>query len=125
MRREMPVWLLVCILVVAGVISAHAEGPRRFAKYSALGNDYIVLDPADWPEPPSPEAIRRICDRHRGVDNLLRSGPLEHAANAVHLLIDVLSRPVQLADHRVAKFVERHRAELTGQGQAMMLPEDT
>jgi diaminopimelate decarboxylase/diaminopimelate epimerase len=40
---------------------------RRFWKYQALGNDYIVLDPADWPEPPGPEAIRRICDRHRGV----------------------------------------------------------
>ncbi len=40
---------------------------RRFFKYDALGNDYIVLDPADWPEPPTAEAIRRICDRHRGV----------------------------------------------------------
>ncbi len=40
---------------------------RRFFKYDALGNDYIVLDPADWPEPPAADAIRRICDRHRGV----------------------------------------------------------
>jgi diaminopimelate epimerase len=40
---------------------------QRFFKYDALGNDYIVLDPADWPEPPTAEAIRRICDRHRGV----------------------------------------------------------
>lgn len=64
---KVPIWLLVCILVVAGVISTSAEAGRRFAKYSALGNDYIVLDPADWPEPPTPEAIRRICDRHRGV----------------------------------------------------------
>ncbi|MCX6032688.1 MAG: diaminopimelate decarboxylase [Chloroflexi bacterium] len=39
----------------------------RFWKYQALGNDYIVLDPADWPEPPTGEQIRRICDRHRGV----------------------------------------------------------
>jgi diaminopimelate epimerase len=42
-------------------------GHRYFHKYQALGNDYIVLDPADWPETPGPEAIRRICDRHRGV----------------------------------------------------------
>ena len=40
---------------------------RRFFKYDALGNDYIVLDPADWPEPPAADAIRRICDRHHGV----------------------------------------------------------
>jgi diaminopimelate epimerase len=40
---------------------------RRFFKYDALGNDYIVLDPTDWPEPPTAAAIRRICDRHHGV----------------------------------------------------------
>ena len=40
---------------------------RRFFKYDALGNDYIVLDPADWPETPTAETIRRICDRHHGV----------------------------------------------------------
>ena len=40
---------------------------RRFFKYDALGNDYIVLDPTDWPEPPTADAIRRICDRHHGV----------------------------------------------------------
>jgi diaminopimelate epimerase len=40
---------------------------RRFFKYDALGNDYIVLDPADWPEPPDADAIRHICDRHHGV----------------------------------------------------------
>ena len=50
---------------------------RRFFKYDALGNDYIVLDPTDWPEPPAADAIRRICDRHRGVgsDGILW-GPL-------------------------------------------------
>ncbi len=41
----------------------------RFHKYHALGNDYIVLDPAEWPEPapPSPARIRAICHRHFGV----------------------------------------------------------
>ncbi len=39
----------------------------RFTKYDAHGNDYIVLNPADWPEPPDPATIRRICDRHHGV----------------------------------------------------------
>lgn len=41
----------------------------RFHKYHALGNDYLVLDPADQPglAAPSPEQVRRICHRHLGV----------------------------------------------------------
>ncbi len=45
----------------------NTQPASRFTKYHAHGNDYIVLDPADWPGPPDAEAIRRICDRHRGV----------------------------------------------------------
>lgn len=53
----------------------------HFYKYQALGNDYIVLDPAGWPDPPSAAAIRRICDRHAGVgsDGILW-GPLAQQA---------------------------------------------
>jgi diaminopimelate epimerase len=41
----------------------------RFHKYHALGNDYLVLDPADYPglAAPSPEQVRRVCHRHLGV----------------------------------------------------------
>lgn len=51
----------------------------RFFKYHALGNDYLVLNPADypgWPEP-SPAHIRMICHRHFGAgsDGILW-GPL-------------------------------------------------
>lgn len=51
----------------------------RFHKYHALGNDYLVLDPADfpgWPEP-TPAQIRVICHRNFGVgsDGILW-GPL-------------------------------------------------
>jgi diaminopimelate epimerase len=42
-------------------------GHSRFAKYEALGNDYLVLDPLDFPEPPDPQLVRRLCDRHRGL----------------------------------------------------------
>ncbi len=55
----------------ATVAAVSTAGPqprlRPFTKYHAHGNDYLVLDPADWPDPPDAEAIRRICDRHRGV----------------------------------------------------------
>jgi diaminopimelate decarboxylase len=46
---------------------------RTFRKYQALGNDYIVLDPAEWPGLPGVATVRRICDRHLGIgsDGLL------------------------------------------------------
>ena len=37
----------------------------KFRKYHGLGNDYIVVDARSLALP-SPEEIRRICDRHRG-----------------------------------------------------------
>jgi diaminopimelate epimerase len=54
----------------------------RFHKYHALGNDYIVLDPADFPlwKEPSHSQIRVICHRNFGVgsDGILW-GPLPTA----------------------------------------------
>ncbi|MSU70107.1 MAG: diaminopimelate epimerase [Opitutaceae bacterium] len=52
----------------------------RFYKYHALGNDYIVLNPADfpaWKPAPTVEQIRVICHRNFGVgsDGILW-GPL-------------------------------------------------
>lgn len=54
----------------------------RFHKYHALGNDYLVLDPADyagWTQP-GEEQIRIICHRNFGVgsDGILW-GPLPSA----------------------------------------------
>jgi diaminopimelate epimerase len=51
----------------------------RFYKYHALGNDYIVLDPADFPgwTAPTSDQIRVICHRNFGIgsDGILW-GPL-------------------------------------------------
>ena len=33
----------------------------KFHKYHALGNDYLVLDPKNFEDVPSSEAIRRIA----------------------------------------------------------------
>jgi diaminopimelate epimerase len=46
--------------------------PVRFHKYHALGNDYLVLDPADIAGTPqdipySPKEIERICHRNFGL----------------------------------------------------------
>ena len=61
----------------------------RFAKYHALGNDYLVLERGAWAgadggadggpagAPPPPAAlVRAVCDRHRGVgaDGVLVEG---------------------------------------------------
>jgi diaminopimelate epimerase len=62
----------------------------RFHKYHALGNDYIVLHPADFPEWPVPtgEQIRLVCHRNFGVgsDGILW-GPLPAEAGAFGLRI--------------------------------------
>ncbi len=54
----------------------------RFHKYHALGNDYIVLDPADFPawKEPTAAQIRVVCHRNFGVgsDGILW-GPLPSA----------------------------------------------
>lgn len=51
----------------------------RFRKYHGLGNDYLVLLGASEATGPvlSAEAVRRICDRHRGLgaDGILEARP--------------------------------------------------
>ncbi len=39
----------------------------KFSKYHALGNDYLVLDPQNMPEPPQADNIRLICHRNIGL----------------------------------------------------------
>jgi diaminopimelate epimerase len=48
-----------------------------FAKYHALGNDYIVIDPKNLPSPLTAERIKTICNRNFGIgsDGILL-GPL-------------------------------------------------
>jgi diaminopimelate epimerase len=42
-------------------------GKARYVKSHGLGNDYIVIDPADVPFTVTREAVQLICDRHIGV----------------------------------------------------------
>jgi diaminopimelate epimerase len=52
-----------------------------FYKYHGLGNDYLVIDPAQFPFDPLPGAVRALCDRHYGAgsDGILL-GPLSDPA---------------------------------------------
>ncbi|MEM7256967.1 MAG: diaminopimelate epimerase [Pseudomonadota bacterium] len=58
----------------------------KFYKYHALGNDYLVLDPADQHLELTGSQITRICDRHYGVgaDGIL-FGP-EHSVDCDYAL---------------------------------------
>jgi diaminopimelate epimerase len=53
----------------------------HYVKSHGLGNDYIVIDPAKVPFAVTPEAVRLICDRHRGVgsDGILLVSPATDA----------------------------------------------
>ena len=49
----------------------------RYAKYHALGNDYLVIDPTRTAFSPDERTIEALCDRHHGIgsDGLL-FGPI-------------------------------------------------
>ena len=59
-----------------------------FYKYHALGNDYIVLDPAEVDEALTEEAVRLICHRNFGVgsDGILL-GPVQNPQGEISLII--------------------------------------
>jgi len=42
-------------------------GRNEYVRSHALGNDYLVVDPRTWSIRLTPERIRDICDRHRGI----------------------------------------------------------
>ncbi len=50
----------------------------RYSKYHALGNDYIVIRPAELQSEPDPKTIRLICHRNYGIgsDGILL-GPMD------------------------------------------------
>ncbi len=64
------------------------SGTMKFFKYHALGNDYLVIDPKDFPGSLTPEKIRLICHRNFGVgsDGILW-GPLPSKKAAFALRI--------------------------------------
>ena len=61
----------------------------RFEKWTALGNDYLIVEAAALPWAPSPERIRRLCDAHFGVgsDGLLLLAPVADPAYVAELRI--------------------------------------
>jgi diaminopimelate epimerase len=60
---------------------------NAFYKGHGLGNDYLVVDPAELDFRLSPAAVRRLCDRHRGVgaDGVLEAASSRRADFAVRI----------------------------------------
>ena len=54
----------------------------RLSKWQALGNDYLLVEPAELAEPLTPELVQRVCDYHYGVgsDGLLELVSVDGAA---------------------------------------------
>jgi diaminopimelate epimerase len=61
----------------------------KFEKWTALGNDYLIVEAAALPWEPSPERIKRLCDQHFGVgsDGLLLLAPVEDPEYVAELRI--------------------------------------
>jgi diaminopimelate epimerase len=61
----------------------------RFEKWTALGNDYLIVEAAALPWEPNQERVRRLCDPHFGVgsDGLLLLAPVEDPDYVAELTI--------------------------------------
>jgi diaminopimelate epimerase len=61
----------------------------KFEKWTALGNDYLIIEAAALPWEPTPERVQRLCDPHFGVgsDGLLVLAPVEDPAYVAELRI--------------------------------------
>ena len=60
----------------------------HYVKSHGLANDYIVMDPKDLPFELTPDAVRLICDRNRGVgsDGILVVSPGQGADFGLRIL---------------------------------------
>ena len=61
----------------------------KFEKWTALGNDYLIVEAAALPWEPTPARVRRLCDRHFGVgsDGILLLAPVEQPEYVAELRI--------------------------------------
>jgi diaminopimelate epimerase len=75
----------------------------RFAKWQALGNDYVIVERDELPVPLTPARVRRLCDPHFGPGG---DGVLELARP---------DRPEVVAELRIFN-PDGSQAELSGNG---------
>lgn len=65
----------------------------KVAKWHGLGNDYLVMAACDLPAPLTEEAVRLLCDRHRGIgsDGILLWAPPTGAVSGAVARMRVLN----------------------------------
>ena len=58
-----------------------------FSKWQALGNDYLLVEQAELPDPLTPDRVRQLCDYHYGVgsDGLLEIVSVNVATAALRI----------------------------------------
>jgi diaminopimelate epimerase len=61
----------------------------KFEKWTALGNDYLIVEAAALPWAPTPGRVKRLCDPHFGVgsDGVLLLAPVEDPGYVAELRI--------------------------------------
>jgi len=95
----------------------------KFYKYHALGNDYLVLNPADFSEweksGPSEAEIHLLCHRHYGLgsDGILW-GPVGKLADASHAVDKAATTPRQNGNSSMLRIFnpDGSEAEKSGNG---------
>ena len=76
----------------------------RFAKWQALGNDYVILEAADLPFELTAERIRSVCAPHTGV-----------GSDGILLLVEPADAAAHVAELRIF-YPDGSEAELSGNG---------
>ncbi|HEV7760945.1 MAG TPA: diaminopimelate epimerase [Acidimicrobiales bacterium] len=91
----------------------------RLTKHHGLGNDFLVLLDRSGDQPLSPDQVRALCDRHRGIgaDGVLRATPGPDAEGDA---VDAVDAVMELRN------ADGTRAEMSGNGirclaQALLL----
>jgi len=59
----------------------------RLSKWQALGNDYLLVEQAELPQPLTPDRVRQLCDYHYGVgsDGLLEITTVDRTRAEIHI----------------------------------------
>ncbi len=66
-RKSRRLWRKFCRYPIWPGMSNLSASGLAFLKMHGLGNDFVVIDLRAGGQPPAPEVIARIADRHRGV----------------------------------------------------------
>lgn len=94
-----------------------------FAKMHGLGNDFVVVDARGRTDPMTPELVRAIGDRHRGVGFDQLAVILEDAEVAARLVFYNADGSVSAACGNATRCIARRLMEETGRDRILLRTE--